>query len=389
MKNIIDHQFSKIQKIVDEKEEQLEVEQFDKYYTIYTMVCKMLEKQPVLLYGGLAINELLPDKLKIYKKKSLPDIDIFSKNPESTAKKVVDYFQKHGYPVASYGDALHEGTFKVYVHGNQVLDISAVSASSFKKLSKNSVRGSLGIKVVNPQFLRMSFHMILSQPNDAHRWTKTFERLVAFYKTYPPSTKCLLSSTNINSNVYDSINNYIKTIDCILFGFNELHLFKENLVSKDHTIIKDFPTIQILVTNDIYEVAIDLIEKIGDPLLSVGKVYEADDFIPRHIFILYKKQKIMGIYTANSCMSYIQVNNQKVASIHTIIRMYYLMLFSSYSHFEKYYSKLECLVNILSVLQYKNIGRNNKMFKEFISECYGMHKGLITLKREKLQKYIK
>jgi len=233
----------------------------------------------------------------------------------------------------------------------------------------------------------MSLHMMLSQPNDAHRWNKVFQRLVAFYKINPPS-KCIIRNIKTKANddyLISGIYDYIKTTEFIVFGHNELKQFfnGENMPNIQQ------PYIQLLVKEDVYEIATDIIEKLGNPELKLSKVYDADDFIPRHIFIYNGKNKIVALYTASSCVSYINYKGLRYASIHTIIRMYMLMLFSSYSHFKDDYNNIECLVNMLSILQYKHIGSKHKIFKEFIMDCYGIHKGLITLKREKLIRYAK
>jgi hypothetical protein len=394
---VVNHQLQKIEKLAEEKADELEDQQFDKYHEIYDLAFKFLSTLPVLLYGGMAINDLLPSKMKIYKKHKLPDIDIFTKDSIKIAKGLVAYFKKHGHQVASYGDALHEGTYKVYVMGLQVVDISEVSPKAFKRLSENSFRGESGLMIVNPQFLRMSLHMMLSQPNDAHRWTKVFQRLIALYKVIPPipckksvSAAATLKEDEIaniieiNKLAYD----YVISAGYMLFGLHELEIFFETI--PDHfRWAPDLPAIQVLTTNDVFEVATDIIEKLGYSHLTLTPVYEADDFIPRHIFITYGRHKLMGIFTANSCMSYIDYKGMKVASIHTVIRMYMLMLLSGYSHFERIYDSLECMVNALSSLQFESIGSKKKIFKEFIKECYGMHKGLITLKRERLLRYEK
>jgi len=404
--NIIKLQLYKIGKIAEEKQNQLDKEQYEKYFPIFEIAYKILKTQPVLLYGGMAINEMLPAKMKIYKENVLPDIDVFSKNAKDVAKKIVAAFKKKGHLIASFGDALHDGTYKVYVHGLQVIDITNISSAAFKALSYESTRSNIGIKIVNPQFIRMSLHMMLSQPNDAHRWDKTFQRLVLFYKLYPPKkcqSKVITASsdtqnTNANANTNANINteledvtqeiySYIKNTEFLVFGMNEI---KEFFKGHDKEIPKlQAPLIQVLVKEDVVEVATDILEKIGNPKLKISQIFEPDDFISRHVFIYYGKTKIVGLYTANSCVSFINYLGYRFATIHTVLRMYMLMLFSKYAHFQKDHDNIECLVNLLSVIQYKKIGSKNKLFKEFTMDCYGMHKGLITLKRERLQRFAK
>jgi len=401
---IIKLQLHKIDKIAEQKQNEIDKEQYGKYSPIFDIVYKILKKQPVLLYGGMAINEMLPKKLKIYKENVLPDIDVFCTNPEKIAKRIVGFLQKNGHPISSYGDALHEGTYKIYVDGLQVIDITSVSPATFKSLSHKSMRTSTGIKIVNPQFIRMSLHMMLSQPNDAHRWHKVFERLILFYKINPPhkctfkqptsTIKNLNRNMNTNTNtrttnrvISDEIYEYIKQTDFIVFGYNEIKTF----FGSDNNNIPNIkqPLIQLLVKEDVFEIATDIVEKLGHPKLNLSKVFEADDFISRHIFIYNGTEKIATLYTASACVSFIDHDGLRIASIHTIIRMYMLMLFSSYTHFKKDQDNIECLVNLLAILQYKNIGSKNKLFREFIMECYGIHKGLITLKRERLIRYAK
>lgn len=402
----IDRQIRKIEKLADLKQQEIDREQYRKYSPIFHVAYKILKRQKILLYGGMAINELLPKKLKIYDKDSkLPDIDVFSTNAEKVATKIVAAFKKHDFPVSSYGDAIHEGTYKIYVQGLQIVDITNVSRKAFRRLSHNSVTGDLGIRIVNLQFIRMSLHTMLSQPNDAHRWSKVFGRLVAFYNIFPPSAKCLVESSYKENEtagasaktaavavaeIKDRIYSHLKDTEFILFGNREIERF---FAGAPPVAPHGGGDIQILVKEDVKEVATHIIEQLGGgphaARLSLSTVYEGDDFIPRHIYIKYGATKVMGIYLASACVSYVEIGGYRIASIHTIIRMYMLMLFSSYSHFEKYYDNLECLVNGLAILQYKNIASKKKLFKDFVTQCYGIHKGLVTLKRERLLRYLK
>jgi hypothetical protein len=83
-------------------------------------------------------------------------------------------------------------------------------------------------------------------------------------------------------------------------------------------------------------------------------------------------------------MTYVSHNKQKIASIHTIIRMYLSMVLSTYDHFETENHSLECLVNILSIIQQKMSGSRKKIYQQLIEQCYGPYQGLITLRRERV-----
>jgi hypothetical protein len=391
----IDNQIKKINMIAKDIADLEEHIQYEKYKSIFDEAIKYIKTRRVLLYGGMAINDLLPLKDKIYSADILPDIDVFSENGQKQASDIVKHFIKKGYDKisTSYTYALHEGTYKVYINALQVFDITTITKKSFKRLLENSVRGDSGIKVVNPQFLRLSLHMMMSQSHDSRRWEKVFKRLNVFYKYYPPK-ECTLkiasdeSFTKLNyipellvKNVYK----FLEDKDCVFFGIFEILEYFKNYSGKTYLPSNSkIAPIQIIDEKNIIDNAHEIIKYLNIPSLSISDLYTADEFIPDHVIIKYKNHPFIEIYNAPVCMTYVEYNKRKVASIHTIIRMYLSMVLSTYNHFETENHSLECLVNILSIIQQKMSNSRKKIFKQLISECYGPFYGLVTLRRERL-----
>ena len=410
----INSQIKKIQQFAKDIEKKEELIQYEKYKSIFDEAISYIKNKKVLLYGGMAINDLLPKKDKIYETNVLPDIDIFSTNGKKQANNIVKYFVKKGYSkiTTNYTEALHENTFKVYVDSVQVFDITTISKKAYKNLSINSVRGDSGINIVNPQFLRLSLHMIMSQLYDASkRWEKVYKRLVIFYKHYPPvicksnkqdtnvatidtaktkSSESIMRQSMLNSSIpidlVDNIYKFLENKDYILFGTNELLTYIENYSKSDIYLpsnLKIAP-IQVIATGNILDIAHTIVNSLNIDSISISKIFESDEFIPEHVMIKYKNHQLIEIYNIDVCLTYVNYGKYRIASINTIIRMYLSMLLSTYDHFKTNNDYLECVVNMLSAIQQDMSKSRKRIFQQILKNCYGPYYGLVTLRRNRL-----
>ena len=396
-KKIIKH----IENITKLKDEEEEAKYYEKYYDIFEDTYKLLANKKVLLYGGVAINELLPPKLQFYKSTALPDIDILTINGEKLAENIVKFFQKKGFNniTTSHSEALHPGTYKVYVDSLQILDITDIPVNVYKRLSKNAVKSPhKGIKIVDPQFLRMTLHLILAKGDatTVHRWGKVLERLSIFYKHFPPKVcKTIYTSKNTNTtnelyvipeDIYKTIYNIITNSDYILFGLHEMEIILNKEI-KPSTIQSP---IQLLSKDEnLKKIAISFINNISAHNntyarnLHISNVYKSDTLVTDHIIISYKNIPIITIFHANVCYGYNMYNGIRIASIHTIIFMYLCIILSPYKHF-KNIDSLECLVNTLAVLNNNSRGSSKKLLQDIVSQCYGENIGLVTMRKNRL-----
>jgi len=389
----------KINSIVQHKDDEEEKYYYEKYNSIFKETFKILRKKKILLYGGTAINELLPSKLQFYKSTALPDIDVLTIDGEKLAKNIVKYFKKKGYNNISttHSEALHPGTYKVYVDSLQILDITNVPKNVYKRLAENSVVSShLKLKIVDIQFLRMTLHLILAKGDatTVHRWGKVLERLTLFYKQYPPKLCKKTSNMQNNADTNDifpedlitNIYTILKDSDYILFGIHEIELLLDRNINSN--VIQS--PIQVLVkTSKLEDITTSIINKINadsniyKKYLKVSQVYKEDTLIPTHIFIYYKQKPIMAIFNADVCYGFNLYNGIKIASIHTIIYMYLCMILTPYKHFHDVNS-LECLVNMLTLKQMKMRSTKKKLYQDIVSQCYGENIGLVTMRKNRL-----
>jgi hypothetical protein len=400
-------QLKNIESLVKHKEEILEQEYYDKYHPIFEEARVFLTHEDILLYGGLAINELLPKKHQFYGEKELPDFDMFSVHGKALATRAVKHFKSHGFPLASFTEALHENTYKVMVSGLPVLDITQVTSDVYSKLSMNKQKTKYGLHTVNPQYLRMTLHQLLSQPKDAHRWMKLFKRVVSFYEVYPPKVnECIPKNTPtsttlmVPSELEQKTLTWIRQHKYVVFSshgwLNELP--SRNSVVKQLKQVIHSVSLPMDILVDTKDKSLDTIVKdwhsftksissVETSRLSFSKVID-NGFTPRHIYIYLDKQPIIGLFETTACISYIPGSTSSslhIASIQTVLRMYMQMLLSEDTVMDK--SSLECMVNLLTELSIKSISNNkNEFLKSFILSCYGNQPGMATLKRERYER---
>lgn len=374
----------KIDKLVEQKKKETDVVYFDKYASLFHDAYRFLSRKKALLYGGQALNEVLPTPLKIYEPYTLPDIDVLSPNAEKLATEMVQFYKKKKHQAVSFTEALHPGTYKVYADGVQIADITQCRPETYQKLFPHAVRSKQWkMKIVPPQYLRMTLHKILSQPNDAHRWENVFERLKRFYKTFPMSTFCPLPTTKKQDNpTHDSmvIEQLYKLLppETVYLGKQEIEQMLNKPFPSIHT------PIHALIHQDITGIGKMLKGEI--PALTFSKVFRPDDFVPSHMILSFHGQPIATLYQPSSCVAFNEVRNKRIASINAVIDFLLSMSLSQYDHFQKQKPILECLANELSKVQQQKSASKKKILKQIVMSCYGPSAGIITMRRERAKR---
>jgi hypothetical protein len=374
----------KIERLVEQKKKQTDIVYFDKYAPLFHDAYRFLANKKALLYGGTALNELLPTPLKIYDPHTLPDIDVLSPDAEKLATQMVQFYKKKKRQAVSFTEALHPGTFKVYADGVQIADITRCSQETYDRLLRHCVRSKQWkIKIVPPQYIRMTLHKILSQPNDAHRWENVFERVKRYYKTFPIASSCPSKQKNEQDKNIHADEVVIETIykllppDTVFFGKKELG----EMTGKEVPLF--FTPIHALTNQDLLDTAKMLKKEI--PSITFSNVFRADDFVPPHIVLYTQKKPIATLYQPSSCIAFNEYKNKRIASINAVIDYLLSMSMSHHPHFKNIRNILECLSNDLSKIQQQNPSRK-KVLKQIVMSCYGPSIGLITMRRERAKR---
>jgi hypothetical protein len=389
----VSRQVEKIESIAERKIEEIQDMEYEKYNYLFRLAIRFLKKENVLMYGGTALNELLPDKLKFYGKNELPDIDVFAIDARKVAMHVVHEFQNRGYSFASFREALHENTYKVFVEGIQVLDITNISQATYKRLVKGHIRSkTMGLKIANPEYLRYTLHNMLSHPFDAYRWPKVFKRLAYFYTTFPMKS-CNLSflpvpkrKSHVPQEVIEKFKTWVKNNDFVLFGGPEVNqlFFGGNLHTYHHH------DIYVSGTDSLTTYAQEFISVLPPALrrdVSLSDVYPGDELmITDHIHVNYKGKKAFGIHKNNVCISYVENNGFRIASFHTLCATYMGMALSPYKHQRT--DTIKCIIHALGGMQMSLLKKPSKMkaLNQFVLTCDGPYAGLVTLRRKQMER---
>ncbi len=388
--NSIDRKLKRIDDLAEKKEDEQQKEYYNKYKFLYDICIDFLQTKKVLLYGGTAINELMPANMKVYKGDVLPDIDVFCVNALSVATQLSKLYKKHGH-ISSVQEAIHPGTYKVYANGLQILDCTRVTKSDFKKLSKGKVVGDLKIPICNPEYIRMTLHEMLSQPNDVHRWKKVYARLVHMYKVYPPKTcppsvkKQIGPKQSIPVDVVQSILEEVHKKEYVMFGGNVISHFFNTPAEVFSWPLGSY--LDLLCTEDPVSVATKLVESMNNPYLKVTRVYKDDSVsdigVPDHVYVTYKHKRLLGIYKMSSCRSYIEMNGYRFASLHTMCTMYLALSWSKFKHHSKQHH--QCILHTLQRIQLSLLKEpsRQKLLQEFVMQCYGSVEGMATMRRHR------
>lgn len=387
MNTVLKKNLKKIENLADEKEQEIKRNYYLKYNHFYKIAIKTLKKYDVLLYGGTAINELFPKKYKFYSKEELPDIDIFCTEYEPIALDILSTYNKQGYKLTTIKEALHPNTYKIMVEGLQLIDITVVDPMIYETLKKNTYKTKLGLTTVNIDYLKYSMHDILSKPLDSFRWTKVFQRLVRFYEVFPIDTGCSFTIDKYYVTVPEAVKEHIldvsKKLKLISFGWDIIRMY----IQEDDTIAKKYKTflapleqpenmaVQYLIVDKNIDAAVKKFTQ-----LTIESVYPGDYILPKYYVLKYQDKRCLYIFESDKCVSYLKYKNKTLLSIHSLIAQLYAMFLSTGE------KDLYCVCQILTVLQMNNALSTRKLFQQFILNCYGFQKGLVTLRKERFER---
>lgn len=376
-----------------------------------------LIKKKLLIYGGTAINNILPKNEQFYNRETtLPDYDFFSKNAMDDAKELCDLYYTNGFIDIEAKSGQHIGTYKVYVNFLSIADITNMDKRLFENLKKESIIINK-LHYVPANFLRMSIYNELSRPQgDVSRWEKVFKRLLLLNKYYPINDKKLNCNSIILNNMHKSIiknknvNNmtslisnkkkYIYNIftdilthqDIVFFGgysdmfyMKYLPPFKKiNYQTYTFDVLSNDP-------NKLIDNIRDILKKYDDiPKLKVTDKTNLSEIIPLHYKVEIANYYILNIYETNYCYSYNVVKidkytTVKIASIETKLFFYLAFIYINDKNYDP--ERISCLAMFLFLIQDHNKLKERGLLKRFSTSCYGSEKSLENIREIKSNKY--
>jgi hypothetical protein len=370
---------------------------------IFDILEDFIRKKKLILYGGTAINNILPKKDQFYDKRYVfPDYDMYSYDAINNVKELVDLYTFNGFEECEAKSAMHEGTYKVYVNFIPVADITQVQKSLFNSIKKDAVEVN-GILHSPPNLLRMSMYLELSRPfGDVSRWEKVLKRLILLNKHYPLKARNCKNAElqrNIKISKYDEkkIYDILKKIfideKVVFFGSYALSKYSKYMSNKLNRNFKNKPDFDVLSENP-KKVADEIKETFTKNDInncSIVKHNKIGEIMPEHYEIIVENNTLAFIYNPIACHSYNTITDGKIkikiATIDTMLSFYLAFVYINSKYYDT--NRILCMSKYLFEVQAKNRLAQKGVLKRFSTNCYGHQKTLKEFFSEKSYKFKK
>lgn len=385
---------NKIDKIIREIEVKKLKSVYHEYNDVIKLISKFIIKKKLILYGGFVINAILPKKLRFYKDYTISDFDCLSKNPLSDSIELSKIIKSKGYTYIKIKMAIHKGTYRVFVFGKQIFDISIVKSNIYDNLLKQSKKERKQLKhykdkynIIPLAIVKKNLYYELSRPEQSwYRWEKLYGRQQLLNKTYPTETvdvkyECVKIPT-IYSGLVKKMLDYIKKSKNPIIDSFALKLYKGLTVNCCGRINEASKYITIL-SMDYDKTKNDILRIIRECNLPKHRVNSANFVDNDNILYTYYDIKLINkedntifnliniINVKNECFSIDTQKGYTLGSLDTIL--YYL--YTTYIYFSIYTNdsvmSSEKLYYINEFEKYIKTIIHNDILKRLKSSCYG------------------
>jgi hypothetical protein len=387
----------KIDKIIKEIEEKKLKNVYNEYNDVINLISKFIIKKKLILYGGFVINLILPKKLRFYKDYTINDFDCLSKNPLKDSIELANIIKKKGYTYIKIKKAKHQGTYRVYVYGKQIFDISIIKSNIYDNLLKYSKKEKKNLLHFNDKYIIIPLPIIkknlyyeLSRPEQSgYRWEKIYERLNILNTTYPTELINIKYTCIKIPKIYEQLTNtilqYVKKSRNPIIDSFALKLYRKSNINCCGRINENSKYITILsidyenTKNDIINIIkkcklnidIDINNRIDKENIlytyyDINIINKDDNTIFNLINIINVKNECFSINNTNS-----NINNFTVGSLDTILYFLYTTYIYNIIYTNDPMIANEKLYYINQYEKYISDNINNNVVKRLKSNCYG------------------
>ena len=380
----IDKKLKSPEKVAKEIEDEFLKQKMETMSKVYDLTIDFIIKKEGVLYGGFALNELLPKELKFYDKLTLPDYDCFIKNAPEVAKELADLLISKKYSYTEVKNALHENTYKIFSNFEAVADFTELNPMEQELIRDTAIQlyyKKRKILVCSKDILKAFAYIELCTPMSAsHRWIKVYQRTLLFENSFPiksdssESISDVLKSKYMVSKdlqrAYSTIKDYLvqeKVLFCGALSVGK-HLKSASVLSgpKHIEALSNEPERHL---NCIIELLKNMKRNVK---VVTHKNYE--HLVPVHVDIFVKNErkfeKVVTLYdSTNHCFSYFNDNGRKISSI-------YFELYKMYITRAIHGSNKSDDLIIQHLVKVYESSKNN-----FTPECYGNFKTMSAIKK--------
>lgn len=382
---------------------------------ILEIVENYIMKRKGVLYGGTALNMLLPKDLKFYGPYEIPDYDFFYPKAGDLAKEIADELYSKGYKYTEVKNALHEGTFKVYCNFESVADVTELPVPNHDILVRNAktitVRGrTMRISPIN--FLKAMAYKELCMPiSSGFRWSKVYRRLILLEKTYPLTVRLSKRFTGTCDDIFADdiisagyapverlVRHFVNRNGHAHIGSEAIYHYLKNYM--DCTVYEKSTKRVKFLSKNLKQTTSELVKVLKRELSTDGyrfKVMHYDElsmFLPKKQQIFVKLpganefEKMVSIYDASdTCYSIVHGESSDGDTDHsTLVCSIFFLYFVMYLKilFMPKEDALKSKILRLTLIKLGETLVNNEeeeLFNTFTTECYGVEKGMTAVKK--------
>jgi hypothetical protein len=369
-----------------------------------TIVENMIRTKRLVVYGGTALNAVLPERSQFYDPEyDLPDWDFFSDDPIPVAMDIADRVVKKTGSEASVGTAAHQGTYKVFSDGQAIADITYVPTKVLNMLRETAVVKNK-IHYTGPEYLRMSAYLELSRPlGQPDRWDKVMRRISLLNREYPvlipkkdgrymdkvrTEKNDLLSllmrvqdtktaRVNGNGSVFAFIGPEVLSVVKSI-------LKKHNSAIASGSIRLDNFAGGIMIMSPNPEQTVELIEQKGDGKYNIVKREGSAEFLGEQ-YVIYSGDKsikgyelctIIGVHDACQSIYTLKVKHNtkvksiRIGSVESMLYMYNSLMFASDKGSLQDHDLLKMIDSLIKI-HIRILKKQKKSLLPFPSECIG------------------
>lgn len=201
-------------RVAEEKDERA---RYLKHKGLFEDTKEFIIEKKRILYGGTALNEMLPPGDKFYPDTQLPDYDVYTPSPRQDAIDLAVYLKMKGHKYIEVKNSVwHKTTFKVFAEFQPMADFTYIRPSFYRFLlgqaGTNPIENQSDKRLIlaPPMLLILSFYQELSRPRGSlYRLVKIVPRLKSFLKHFAPVAGDVRFDPDISS-AYDM--SYLKPL---------------------------------------------------------------------------------------------------------------------------------------------------------------------------------
>lgn len=371
-----------------------------KTFDIMNIISNYVKKHNLILYGGYAINLILPENKKIYKKHTQADFDCYSYNAKENALNLARFFKKKKYKYIKVKIAKHEDTYKVFIGKINIIDITLIDKKIYKilleihndELNKDNLKYYKETFKLVPYFLlKRNLYYELAKPlGSYYRWEKVDKRLKLLNTLNKTNKYKNLSFIKIPNNLIkckEKLLNYMKNYKTPIIGTYALKLIK-NIKDNNCCRLNNYDYLFQILSKKYNKTCREIVNIIKNnidlkyyKLLIIAKTNTSSSIdilkFRYRIQLLDPDNNLINlieiIKVKDNCYSIQKIKGYNVGSYDTILCFLYshyiTMLIGKYINPSRKNNALENIQK--NINYYENILKNVKTSKRYKIKCYG------------------